>query len=195
MKSMWVVPFKGTAIVDECLTSIHAHHINPDVVTVSAEWNKHYGPGAFKHVFEANLDVDFFYFIFDSLIINDNLDDLMESELTTIRHFDYPENGWGWDEDGTPLDQWARDRGVVTPDAFSGVMGPMICAHRSVIEAADLFRILPTSAYEQCALERCWGIWLTEAGYDVTNSLQGPMHGFWDDYDESRVKKIAMARP
>jgi hypothetical protein len=216
---MFVIPCKydpERPVIFECVASIRRHHPEALILVVDSdspdtaylerlkeEWNcwgikaknRNYGPGAFQLAMAVQ-NADFFYLFFDSLIVNDNLDDLQEHDLTTVRWFDSATTGWGWSEpEHHPLDQWARDRGVVIPERFKGVMGPMIAARREVIERADLFRILPTTRFEQCALERCWGIWLQEAGYDpAANSLQGEMHGFHDQHDESRVAKRSLSR-
>ncbi len=195
MKTLWVVPHKGHDVVDGCVQSIQDHHPGAHVTRVSAEVNKHYGPGAFKYAFDYYPDVDFFYFVFDSLLIHANLDHLQEHDVTTVRWFDSNVHGWGWNDDtGEPLDDWARARGVQIPEHYLGIMGPMLMAPREVIEKADLFRLMPTNRYEQCALERCWGIWLEEAGYDVTHSLQGEHRGHFDDYPDEYVTKLEMHR-
>lgn len=216
MSAAFVLPCRfdpERPVIFECVESIREHHPDAEILVVDSNSpdtsyqddldcefyeakNVNYGPGAFRLGMHVYPKADFFCLFFDSLIVNDNLDDLQAHDLTTVRWFDSATTGWGWDDTtGEPLDQWARDRGVVIPDRFRGVMGPMIAARREVIERADLFRILPTTRFEQCALERCWGIWLEEAGYDpAAHSLQGEMHGFFDSYDESRVAKRSLSR-
>ncbi len=208
---MFVIPCKYNPIVHDCVNAIREHHPDARILVVDSASddrsylgaldcdtadieNRHYGPGAFAYAVESNPDEDFFYLLFDSLIVRDNLDDLREHDLTTVRWFDSATTGWGWDEHGNPLDMWAHNRGVNIPSRFKGVMGPMIAASREVIEKADLFRVLPTTKYEQCALERCWGIWLQAAGYDPAHSLQGEMRGFFDPYPNERVEKVTFAR-
>lgn len=212
---MFVIPCRfdpERPIIFDCVNRIRAHHPDSRIVVVDSDspdtsylhdldcetidaQNRHYGPGAFKLAVDANPDVEFFYLFFDSLLVNDNLDDLRGFDLTTVRWIPHPPTGWGWNDDtGEPLDGWAKARKVRIPEQFDGVLGPMIAARRWVIEEADLFRILPTNRFEQCALERCWGIWLAEAGVDVRRSLQGEMRGFHDAYDETRVAKVTLAR-
>jgi hypothetical protein len=215
---VWVIPCKYDPehpVIFDCVKSIISHHPDAHIVVVDSAsedksyfkdlkaWdvtvadvnNQFYGPGAFSYAYDTYLDEDFFYCIFDSLIINDNLEDLEEFDCTSIRHFFHPPTGWGWNEDtGQPLEEWARAKGVRIPKSYIGVMGPMLIAQRKVFRSAGLFKIMPTNRYEQCALERCWGIWLQQAEYDPTNSLQGEMHGFFDDYPEDRVTKLDMHR-
>ncbi len=216
---MWVIPCRYDPehpVIFDCVQSIIGHHPdakivvvdsnsedksymkelrNWDVITVDAR-NDHYGPGAFRWAYDTYLDEEFFYCIFDSLLVQDNLDDLVEFPCTSVRHFHTPPTGWGWNEDtGLPLDQWALRNGVHRiPERFVGVMGPMLMAHRRVFKSAGVFRTMPTNRYEQCALERMWGIWLQQAEWDPTNSLQGEMHGFFDEYPENRVKKLDLHR-
>lgn len=212
---MFVIPCRfdpARPVIFDCVASIRKHHPDADILVVDSNspdtsylfdldcatadiQNDRYGPGAWKYALGEYRAEEFFYLLFDSLTVNANLDDLRSSPLTTVRWFSCPPTGWGWNETtGEPLDDWARNHGVKVPDKFRGVFGPMICASRETIIKANLFRVLPTNRFEQCALERCWGIWLDDAGFDVTNSLQGEMHGFYDRYDETRVAKRTLAR-
>lgn len=195
-------------VIHACVASIQDHHPGATILVVDSDspdtsylddldcetWaarNQHYAPGAYQLGIEAYPDEPFYYLLHDSIIIHDNLDDLQNRPVTCIRWFDSTTTGWGWDHDGTPLQDWATRRGVTIPDQFDGILGPMLACTRDVINNADLFRILPGSAYEQCALERCWGIWLQDAGYHPrTSSLQGEMHGFYDPYDNTRIEKV-----
>lgn len=209
---MFVIPSRydpERPVIHACVASIQDHHPDATILVVDSDspdtsylndldcetWaaqNRHYAPGAYKLGFDAYPDEDFFYLLHDSTIVHDNLDDLRDRPFTCVRWWDSATTGWGWeDTTGYPLDQWATDRGVTIPNHYQGVLGPMLCATREVIDKADLFRILPNSVYEQCALERCWGIWLQQAGYIPSDSsLQGEMHGFFDTYDNTRVEKV-----
>ena len=212
---MFVIPCRfdpARPVVFDCVASIKAHHPDAtvvvvdsasddtgyldelDCITIDAE-NRNYGPGALRVVMDEFPRETFFYLTFDSLLVHDNLDDLKRRPLSVVRWFDSATTGWGWDGDGRPLEGFASDNGVWIPSRFFGVMGPMVFATRGVIESCGLLRIMPSSAYEQCALERIWGIWLQESGHDVSKlSLQGEMRGFFDEYPSDRVEKIAMAR-
>jgi hypothetical protein len=202
-------------VVYDCIASIREHHPDEKIVVVDANsptraylndlylrydaipWpvgNDGYAPRAIKMVVDHYPEEPFFYLFFDSLTVHDNLDDLKAHDLTTVRYFTYPRTGWGWDRDGTPLDDWARLHGCATPNSYHGVFGPMIAATRETIAAANLFRLIPRTKEQQCGLERCWGIWLEAAGYDVTHSLQGEMFSMDQEFDESRVSKRILAR-
>ncbi len=129
MSSLWVVPHKGDEIVGRCVDAIHTHHPGARVATYSAAHNPHYGPGAFARAVAEHPSIDFFYLVFDSLIVNANLDWCQERPLTTVRWFDSARHGWGWNDDtGEPLDDWARTRGVQIPPRFAGIMGPLSSA-------------------------------------------------------------------
>lgn len=208
---LWIIASRydpARPVIHDCVTSILDHHPDAQILVVDSDspdtsylgdldcetWaarNTNYAPGAYQLGIEAYPDEDFYYLLHDSTLVHDNLDDLATRPFTCLRWFDSATTGWGWDQDGVGLDQWATDRGVIIPPRYQGILGPILMATREVIDAADLFRLLPTSAYEQCALERCWGIWLQQAGHNpADSSLQGEMHGFFDAYDNTRIEKL-----
>lgn len=49
--------------------------------------NNNYDTGAYWHVYQKYHDIDYFYFLHDSIEINDNLYDLMDNKITSVRYF------------------------------------------------------------------------------------------------------------
>lgn len=224
MESLFVVPCRFDAsrpVIYECIDAIQRHHDNPRIVVVDSGSpdksyfdflidrgvriasinNQLYATGAHAWAFVHHPDIEFFYLVFDSLIVTANLDEFQQRPLTTIRHWHSSEHDWGWDEDGTHLSVWGGEQlarmGVPMPTAYHGIMGPLMFAHRSVLQSLyDLgyWFTQTTSAYKQCATERVIGICLEHLGHDVTQSLQGTHIRHESPYDESFVRKLDMAR-
>ncbi len=136
------------------------------------------------------------------MIVNQNLHHLEADPLTTVRYFRSPPNPWGADDTGTDIGVWGADQAaehldLLIPDEYCGVFGPMWFCQRQVMDDLDklgLFDIKPSSKFEQQGTERLAGIALSHLGYDVRNSLQGEMHGFFDEYDSTFVEKRHLDR-
>lgn len=223
-RPLWVVPCRfdpERPVVFECVDAILRHHDDPKILVVDSAspdksyfdglidrgvriasiHNTLYGVGAHAWAYRHHPDVDYFYLLFDSLVVQANLDDLQARPVTAIRHWHSLQHDWGWDADGTHLSVWGAAQlarmGIEMPETYHGIMGPMLFAQRAVLERMDqlgFWFTQTTSAYKQCAMERVAGIVLEHLGYPVTDSLQGAHAGHWDPYDESLVRKIDMAR-
>lgn len=221
---MFVIPCRfdpERPVIYECVEAIQRHHDNPKILVVDSasadksyfDWlaergvqiapinNQHYGIGAFGWAYRHYSDQDFFYLIYDSLIVQCNLDQFQERQLTTIRHWHHTQHDWGWDQDGVHLAEWGGrqlDRmGVPRTEDYHGIMGPMFFAQASVMAQLDeigFWFTTPETKYELCAMERVTGIVLEHLGHRVTGSLQGVHTHHGDNYDESFVRKLDMAR-
>ncbi len=222
--ALWVVPCyfdPDRPIVFECIRAIKRYHKDPKILVVDSGSpdrsyldlcvdmgckvapinNKLYGFGAHAWAIRHYGEVEFFYLIFDSLIVQSNCDEFRERPVTAIRHFSSQVHDWGWDENGAHLSGWGHEQlarmGVPVPAQYSGLMGPMAFMQRDVIDKLDhmgYFFTQTSSKYLLCGMERVSGIVLESMGIDVTQSLQGP-HGRHEDvYDETYVRKINMAR-
>ncbi len=221
---IWVVACKfdpARPVIFDCVHSIRAHHpddwifvvdsasedrsylrqlyLDFDCVTTDVE-NRHYAVGAYAQA--PNMLGEFYACVHDSLIVNQNLHHLETEPLTTVRYFRSPPNPWGADENGTDIGVWgaaqAREHlGLDIPTEYVGVFGPMWFCQRHVMDdlaRLGFFNIRPSSKFEQQGTERLAGIALTHLGYDVRNSLQGEMHGFFDEYDSTFVEKRHLDR-
>lgn len=197
------------------------HHDRPQILVVDSgsedrsylEWcldhgckvapinNKLYSFGAHAWAMRHYGEVNYFYFMMDSLIVNANLDEFRERPVTVMRHFSSQVHDWGWTETGEHLSVWGHHQlermGISVPSAYHGVMGPIYFMQRDIIDKLDhmgYFFTQTSSKYLLCGMERVSGIVLESIGVDVTRSLQGH-HGHHDDpYDETFVRKLNMAR-
>jgi hypothetical protein len=224
---MFIVPCKFDAAhpyIFECVKNIRDNHPKEKIVVVDSNSedlsykdyiekkygaetivakNINYGTNAFYIAYSKNSCENYYYCLYDSLIVYDNLYDLQKYNVTAIRYFRTPPTGWGYDKDGISLKDWAQEEFVrfqmgPIPEGFFGIMGPMFVASNEVmgrLEMSGIFSIKPTDKYQLCAMERMYGIVLENMGHDFwTHSLQGEMGDFFDNYESSRVKKINAAR-
>src|SRR5665213_1544418 len=127
--ALWVIPCKfdpERPVIYECIDSIQRTHDKPNILVVdsasdSKEYfdfcadrgvrvadieNIGYATGAHAWAFAHYPNVSFFNLIFDSVIINGNLDHLQEQPLTTLRHWPSSMHDWGWDSRGDHLSIW-----------------------------------------------------------------------------------------
>lgn len=219
---MFIVPCKynsETPYIFQCAKAIDRFHPGETVVVVDSYsedktywfdcnghiefWdieNINYGTNAFGEVYKAYPNEDFYYCIYDSLILQDNISYLEQFDVTAFRYFKTPPTGWGVDMNGRNLYTWAQEQvDWLIPQVFRGIMGPMFVASNEVMRALDevynIFDIKPKNKWELCAMERLYGIALENLGYDFwTHSPQGEMIDFFARYPEDKVKKINAAR-
>ncbi len=213
----WVIPCRNltaTSCIRDCVAAIRAHHPDDPITVVDSDspdksyfgevdaevWDIHnhgFGHAAWKWAFE-KYDDPFFALIFDSLIVNANLSHLEQVPVTATRHFKHPPNVWGTDNHGHPLKDWAQQWvDFPLPERFTGIQGPMMFAQSHVLDelgTVGFWDVKITSRFEHEGLERLTGILLERLGYDVTASLQGEMHGYWDQYPDQFVSKLNLAR-
>jgi hypothetical protein len=221
---LFIIPCKFDSnypVIFECIDSIMRFHPNEKIVIVDSDSNdksyfqdidssvviydvenRHYALEAYNIGYKNNPEEDFYYCIHDSLVLKDNIDFVKSSKLTTIRWWDSPPVPIGRDANDNDLSVWAdsvmrESVGYGVPGIYKGVFGPMmLCQDQVMKDLSDcgFFNILPNNKYESCATERILGMVLGELGYDVTNSLQGPMGDFYGSYDETYVKKNYLLR-
>ena len=209
MTALWVIPCKydGRPLVQECVKAIREHHDDPHILVVDsasedksyfddldcivADWeNRNYPHGAYAKAYR-EFDYDHYWLWQDTLLVEQNLDEYV-SDFTSVAWF---RQSWGWNEDGTPLEEWAeplmeRHLGYGIPEQMSGVAGPAMCVSRRALDdLAPVFGILPETKWEMCAMERVWGIAAAAAGYDPRRSILGEMTGFWN-FGPGPVRKL-----
>lgn len=221
---LWVIPTRydlTRPVIYECVESIQRHHPDAHIVVIDSasedrsymQWcadrgcavadiaNRGYAHGAFGWAVRNYPDEQFYALIFDSLIVNANLDYLQDAPFTAIRHWSHLEHDWGWDGSGVHLSIWGNQQlhqiGLSFPSEYHGILGPAFFAQRDVVDrlgAIGYWDIPVTDAFQHCAMERVAGIVLESMDLDVTQSLQGVHYGHHSHYDESAVRKIDMAR-
>lgn len=220
---MFVIPCKfekEKSIIFECVQRIKDLHPEDRILIVDSSSddksyykisgaiiadvnNVNYGTNAFYYAYKNFPDEEFFYCIYDSLLINKSLKQFQKNPLTVVRHFNAPPTYIGFDESGNALTDWANNQmieymGFELTEPYTGVMGPMFFCSRSVLselENIGFFKILPTNKYQLCAMERILGFTLDKLNYDIIgNSLQGEMFDFFAEYDNTYVEKVNMAR-
>jgi len=217
---MFVIPCKYNKhqnYVFECVDRIKKFHPQDKILVVDScsddpgytrylGWgveviygNKNYGTNAFAKAYSLYPEEDFYYCIYDSLMLNAPLKEYEQFPLTAFRYFKTPPTGWGWDENDVPLSEWAQKYfREPLPEEFYGIMGPMFMAQNYVMECFSilgLFDIKPEDKYQLCAMERIYGIVAGSMGLDFwTHAPQGEMGDFFGEYPEDKVTKINAAR-
>lgn len=221
---MFIVPCKfdpNYPVIFECIESIIRFHPGEKIVIVDSDsddksyfkdidssvtvydvQNMHYALEGYNIGYKNNPEEDFYYCIHDSLVLKDNIDFVKQKPLTTIRWWDSPPVAMGRDSNDEDLTVWANVKmkehmGYEVPFSYKGVFGPMMLSSNKVMQDlkdSGVFNIVPDDKYQSCATERILGIALGNLGYDVTNSLQGPMGDFYGSYDETYVKKNYLLR-
>lgn len=221
---MFIIPCKfdkENPIIFDCIKAILEYHPNELIGVIDSDSkdkgykndldsrvkfydvaNRHYALEAYRIGYEENLDQNFFYCIHDSLILQKNISFVENSDLTTVRWWNYPPIPFDIDENGFDLSIWANEQMLVhvgyrIPDRYKGVFGPMFFSSNKVmsdLKESGIFNILPKRKFESCCTERILGIVLSSLGYDVTNSLQGEGGEVYAQYDETFVKKIHLFR-
>jgi hypothetical protein len=225
---MFIIPCKFDTekpYIFECVAAIKEFHPDDKIVVVDSDssdisyyydiasdntvvydaHNVNYGTNAYSIGFESRPDENYYYCIYDSLILQDNISYLEEYAVTAFRYFKTPHTGWGFDEKGENLALWAManmmDKTHIPTtkmNKFHGVFGPMFVASNKVmreLSGVGIFEIKPENKWQLCAMERIYGIALEYLGYDFwTHAPQGEMWDFFGGFPEDKVKKINAAR-
>lgn len=208
-------------VVYECIDAIQRFHDKPNIVVVDSGSsdksyfdfcidrgvkiasinNRLYATGAHAWAFVHHPEVVYFNLIFDSVIVQANLDHLHEQPLTTFRHWPSSLHDWGWDSQGEHLSVWGNQQldrmGIPRTNDYVGIMGPILFAQREVLKSlydVGYFFTQVIDSYLHCAMERVAGITLDYLGWDVQNSLQGIHTSHCAQYDETYVRKLDLGR-
>lgn len=192
-----LMPDEPVLVVDSDSPDRSYMNLLPAEVEVADVKNRGYATGAYWWAYH-NRPADFYYLFHDNLYIRADLTHLKERPVTAVRWFPMPDAGWGYDEADKPLEDWAHSVWPEPYPDFNGVFGPMLAVQRTVLDdLADLGfdQVLPVNKWQECAMERLWGVALAELGYDVTDgALQGEMRGYFDDHPSDLVHKVLGGR-
>ena len=222
---LFVVPCRydpERPVIYECIEGIQRWHPDARIVVIDSDsadrsymdWcadrgcavadihNTGYATAAWAWAVRNYPDESFYALMFDSLILQGNIDHLQGAPVTAIRHWSNRDHDWGWDANGDHLSIWGNKQlhrmGIEFPNEYHGMMGPIMFVQHHVVEELDEIGFWDTvvpSVYEHCAVERVAGICLEALGYDVTQSLQGVHTSHWAEYDETLVHKHDLCRP
>lgn len=136
----------------------------------------HYEAGAWWTAFNCFPDVEFFYFIHDSMILQAPMDDLKDKELwvpgyldnfagcSEIHHKQVPEF----------LSRTTYSQDI--PAAFHGPFGNVFFCQRQVMQRLKdhgVDQCLPTEKHGSESMERVWGICFQHEGFDVPKCSWG----------------------
>jgi hypothetical protein len=134
--------------------------------------NKHHIDGAIWHCYEKYTDVEFFYILHDSMIVNKNLTPISKNNLTVFSFFE----GLPFDSDiqynysMSKVAEVGLDLAGVELNTLAGLFGTTLYCKRTILDELKrlgLNTILPTNKLEAQASERIWGIFLYKLGFDI----------------------------
>ena len=128
--------------------------------------NKNWMVGAYWYAFKKFPDEEFYYFMHDSMRVKDNLDNLKEKDVTILMYFD---------RGGGNFNSWGEK--ITNESAYEysysgfGCFGPIFFCKNKVMKkmlelGADNF--LPLNKAETGYCEGCYGFFIEQQGYDLT---------------------------
>jgi hypothetical protein len=160
-------PFEKIVIVDSDSEdkSYFDELIKYDVIIEDIK-NKNWMIGAYWYAFKKYPNEDFYFFMHDSMKVKSNLDYLKEKDLTTMMYFSRDIgnfNTWG--------NYITENSEYVYNNNGKGCYGPIFFCKNKVMRkmlemGADKF--LPNSKAETGYCEGCYGFFLEDQGYDLT---------------------------
>ena len=200
--NLGIVSETGLATLSSCLESIRKYHPDAPIyvidsassdqsyhlhveekynVTVDYAQNKNYPAGTVRHAYMNYPEIEYFYFLQDSHVVHDNLEDCLSFDLTTISWWDCHKGvarnrsgrGFGFrDQENIDLcAKWLEEHTSYTlPDLFTGCWGSLMFCKRHVLETLEgvgYFNILPTNKREDQMMERLTGVVLESAGFNL----------------------------
>jgi hypothetical protein len=205
MKSMFVIPTKNSGYIENCIKSIrdvghtedicvvdsnsedksYFDHIKKYNVIIEDISNINYVDGAIWHCYEKYKDVDFFYVLHDSMIINHNLTPITKNDFTAFCYF-YNKNALHLSESQYAIQKLhSVGEDVSNMENIVGLFGITFYCKRYVLDELkkqNLHMILPRSKLEMCGSERIWGYYLWKLGYDIRISN---LRNYWVKDDKT----------
>ena len=147
--------------------------------------NKNYVDGAVWHCFKKYTDVEYFYVLHDSMLVNEDLSPLRRNDFAA---FCYGQTiSWDSDSQYKYVTESINSLGYsVTHKDFQnipGLFGITFYCKRSVLQELwdlGLPKLLPTSKEQMCGSERIWPYFLWKIGIDIRISN---LRNYWI-YDE-----------
>ena len=206
MKCMFVIPTKNSGYIENCVRSIrdaghtddicvvdsksedksYIDHIKKYNVIVEDITNVHYIDGAIWHCYEKYKDVDFFYVLHDSMVVNNNLSPITKNDFTAFCYFNFDQNGLHFPESQYAIQKLhSLGEDVSNMENIVGLFGITFYCKRYVLDELkkqNLHKILPNSKIEMCGSERIWGYYLWKIGFDIRISN---LRNYWVKDDKT----------
>jgi len=163
--------------------------------------NKHYTTGMIWHAYE-NYNYDFYFFLHDSLEVQDCLYDLIYHDIVPLMYWDMRPGVAGW-WDSERQRQWAVDNFKLTDIEFVekdvyGIFGPTFGISRNLLDSLyskNFHKMLPTDKEFSTSMERAWGIAKSQESLMSQikdNAIIGTYRGY--PKHEDRIRKTWLRR-
>lgn len=186
---MFVIPCKynpNYPFVIQLVKDIRAFHTNEKIVIVDSDSedksyfdilkeydviiedinNKNWMVGAYWHTYKKYPDEDFYFFMHDSMRVKSNLEYLKEKDLSILMHFDRMVGNFNyW---GDRINNESKYQYKLTGN---GCFGPIFFCKNMVMKKMlemGVDNFLPASKAETGYCEGCYGFFLEEQGYNLT---------------------------
>lgn len=167
--------------------------IQPYNVIIEDISNRNYIDGAVWHCYTKYKDIDYFYFLHDSMIVNENLEPIKRNYFTAFCYGEIIH----WDSETQKnycIDSINSLGYSVTEKDFENIPGlfgiTFFCKREVLDELWDLglHKILPSNKEQMCGSERIWPYFLWKIGIDVRISN---LRNFWIyDQKTNYISKI-----
>ena len=134
--------------------------------------NQNYIDGAIWYCYEKYKDIDYFFILHDSMVVNENLTPITNNDFTVFSYF----KGLPFDSEQQlkysidMINSVNLDINNIQLNTLAGLFGTSFYCKRKILDdlkELGLNRILPTNKLEACASERIWGIFLHKLGIDI----------------------------
>jgi len=204
MKYAFFIACKYTgdlATLKRCVQSIKKQHADPTIYVIDSDstdlsyvdeieklgatvvlaQNKNYSTGMIWYAYKNYPDLDYYYFLHDSMYVAINLDSCLNHDVATISFFNSHkgvhrsragrEYGFSNIEQIEWCDKMLRTYTPYSvPDLFTGVAFSVFFCKRHILELLDsrgMSKILPLIKTNDQAMERAWGIALEAEGFSL----------------------------
>lgn len=193
-------------IIDSCsedqsyMDVISKSHKN----VIFAEENKHYVDSATWFAYLTFPEEKHYFVLQDSMEVHKNLDVFKNFEFTSFMWFPVTKEmlsrGRGWHN---PFQKnWAKymmesNTSFTFMEEFIGLFGITFISNREVLTKLydkGLHKILPSDKTEMCAMERIWGMCLSQIGVDVKLSSIYGKSGVGPTFESEYITKYIFNR-
>jgi len=171
---------------------------------IFAESNKHYVDSATWFAYSMFPEEKHYFVLQDSMEIHKNLDIFKNFEFTSFMWFSVDKEllnrGRGWHNPYQKF--WSKymiesNTSFKFVEEFIGLFGITFITNRETLTKLydnGLYKILPSDKTQMCAMERIWGMCLSQIGVDITKSSICGKRGMGPTFTSEYITKHTFNR-